>query len=574
MSGLAGLFRVAGPPDRAAFPRMVRALDARGPDARAEITLPDGVLATTVRAPGEQGANPARDPSGRWCVATDGELLNGRALLAELHAWGESPADASSAGIAACLFAARGFEAGIERLSGDVALVAWDSHTRRLYALRDRAGHRPLHFAVLADGTLLVASEPAALLAHPDVDRAPDVPSHREALALGAPLPPRTSWRGIQKLAPGASLAWAGGAPEITRWWTDGANPSGADGARYRWARSLRFSTELAIQQRVAVEAPVAVALSGGLYAEALLASTAARRREPVLAFTVCADGPGDERARASAIATRLGAEHVLLPLTAGDVPALLAEIAALPEPLLAPEALGFWLLARAAWERGAEVLLTGVGGASLFGGPPVPLVDRAAALPGVGLLGRAARAGAERLVGSSGARRHLARPLELEADSPGWPGLEALVATAPPGDPTGEAAWLERRLDAEGALATLDRVSAAHGVRAQSPYADAALVKLITSFPVGHLVQVRRPRGLFAEGMAERLEGEPPPHRAMDLPVDAWLADGALTDGVAEALADLVPADEVRRGLAPGQPARRRWALVALAAWRRAHPT
>ncbi|MDP2316464.1 MAG: asparagine synthase-related protein [Pseudomonadota bacterium] len=573
MSGLAGLFRVEGPPDRAGLTRMLRALDPRGPDARVDVPLPDGVLAATVRAPGETGANPATDPSGRWCVATDGELLNARSLLAELHAWGESPESSGSAGVAACLFAARGLPPALERLAGDVSLIAWDSHARRLHLVRDRAGHRPLHWALLADGTLLVASEPGALLAHPGVDATPDPDALQDALALGAPLPPRTPWRGIHKLGPGERLEWAGGAPVVTRWWAESANPSGADGARYRWARSLRFSTELAIQQRVAVDAPIAVALSGGLYAEALLGSTAARRRGEVLALTVAIEGADNERERAAEIAARHGAEHVVLPLSAADVPGLLAEIAALGEPLFDPAALGYWLLARTAWERGAEVLLTGVGGASLFGGPAIPLVDRAAALPGVGLLGRVARAGADRFGGTeTWASRHLRRRLLVQRDDTRRHALDALAAEAPGDDATGAALWLERRLDAEGALATLDRVTAAHGVRAQSPYADAALAKLVASIPVGHLVQVRRPRGLFEDGLAERLHGPAPLHRDMAPPVDAWLADGQLTAGVEGALEGLVPRDEVRAMLAPGQPPRRRWALVALAAWRGAH--
>ncbi|MDP2309733.1 MAG: asparagine synthase-related protein [Pseudomonadota bacterium] len=573
MSGLAGLFRVSGPPDRAPFLRMVRALDQRGPDARVEITFPDGALATTVRSPGEAGANPAWDPSGRWCVATDGELLNARTLLAEFHAWGESPEAASSAGIVACLFAARGLEAGLERLAGDVALIAWDSHTRSLHVVRDRAGQRPLHWAALADGTLLVASEPAALLAHGAVDGAPDVDAHRDGLALGAPLPPRTPWLGIRKLAPGERLAWSGGAPEILRWWEESANPPGADGARYRWARSLRFSTELAIQQRVAVDAPIAVALSGGLYAEALLLGTAARRRGPVLAFTVGADGPGDERGPAGEIAARCGAEHVALSIAAADVPALLAEIATLAEPLLTPEALGFYVIARAAGDRGAEVLLTGVGGASLYGGAHIPLGDRAASVPGVGLLGRVARAGAERFGGEPASHRQLRRRPEIDPGTTRWAAVDALAAQAPEGDPTGRALWLDRRLDAERGLAVLDRVTAAHGIRAQSPYADAQLVKLVGSMPVGHLVQVRRPRGLFVEGLAERLAGPAPSHRRMTLPIEAWLADGSLLAGAQEMVADLLLAEDVRRILGPRQPARQQWALVALAAWRRAHP-
>ncbi len=568
MSGLAGLFRVAGPPDRKPLPRMIRALDARGPDARVEVSVPDGSIAVTLRAPGETGSNPAWDPTGRWCVATDGELLNARQLLYEQRAWGEGPEEDSTAAVVACLFGARGFESGLERLTGDVAILAWDTATRTLHLVRDRAGLRPLHWALLDDGTIVAASEPGALLAHPGVGRAPDPDGLRDALTLGAALPPATPWHAIRKLGPGERLTWSGGAPTVVRWWEESANPPGADGARYRWARSLRFSTELAIQQRVAVDAPIAVALSGGLYAEALLAATAARRRGALLALTLAPDG-GDELARARVVAERCNAELVAVPLPTADVPAILAELAALSEPLLAPEALAWWVLARAAADRGAEALFTGIGGASLYGGVPAPVAERAAGVPVLGMVGRRARAGAERL-GEPWARRHLRRRLAMDAP-PRWAALDALAATAPDADPIGAAAWLDRRIDAEAAHATLDRAAGAHGVRAQSPYADAPLAKLVASFPIGHLAQVRRPRGLFQDGLAERLGGDAPAHRPMTLPVDAWLALPGLTDGVADTLAGLVPPDLLR--LSPEVPAARRWALVALAAWRRRHP-
>ena len=560
MSGLAALLRIGGPSDRAPAARMVRALDARGPEARDEAIVADGVLAVAIGAPGETAAGVARHASGRWVVAADGELLNARALLAELRGWDEAPEEETTAAIAAAFFASRGFVGGLDRLAGDVALVAWDTETRTLWAARDRAGLRPMVWATLPDGTLLVASEPAALLAHPNLDRAVDGDALREALALGAPLPPRTPWRAIHALGPGELLTWSAAGASVRRWWDDDANPPGADGARYRWARSVQFGAELAVQQRVAVDAPLAVALSGGVYAEALLGAAAARRREALVALTLAPDGGPDPRA--AIIATRNRAEHVLVPLRTDDVPALLGEAVSV-EPLLAPEAVAWWALARAAWERGAQVLLTGAGGAALFGGAAPPLVDRAASVRGLARLGRAARAA---VPAEPWARRYLTRTRGV-ADGP-WESIDALAATSPTTDPTGAALWLERRLAAADAHTLVDRAAAAHGVRAQSPFADAPLAKLVASVPIGHLVQVRRPRGLFLDAFAERVDADAPAHAPMQLPVDAWLADGRLTNGAAEALEGVLDGDLVRRILAERSP-RRRWAIAALSAWR-----
>jgi asparagine synthase (glutamine-hydrolysing) len=576
MSGVAGVFRLVGPPDLSALARMTRVLDSRGPDARTEHRLRDGGVGVTACAPNEAGDNPAWDPAGRWWVATDGELLNRRSLSAELTAWGMTPLADDSAAVAACIFAENGFERGLERLAGDVAIVAWDGTERRLWATRDRAGQRPLHYVHLPDGTLLFASEPAALLAHPEVDRTPDGAALAQLLALGVLPAPRTPWRTVKKLAPGERLSFGADGLTLRAGWQDGANPPGAGGARYRWARSARFSTELAVQQRVLGDAPLAVALSGGAYAEALLASTTARRRGPVLALTLGADGPGDERPRARAIAERCRAEFVEIPIGPADGAGLLAEVVAHGEPLLDPTALGWWALARTAWERGVDSLLGGLGGTELFGGPSVYFTARASALPGATLLGRAARATGVARLGSLAepwAHRHLRRQAGLGPDESPWDAIDALAATCPTTDPAGAALWLDRRLAlAEGSLATFDRAAAAHGLRAQSPYADPRLALLVASIPIAHLVQVRRHRGLFLDAMAERFAGDPAPPAPMALPVDAWLADAALTDGVPDALDGIVDPAAVRALLGGTAPASRRWRYVALAAWRRAN--
>ncbi len=562
---------------------MTRALDARGPEARADVQLGAGALGVTRLAPGETGPNPAWDPSGRWCVATDGELLNRRALLAELSGWGNVPVAESSSALAACIFAENGFERGLTRLMGDVAFVAWDAQERRFWAARDRAGLRPLAWAQLADGTVLVASEPAALLAHPWVDRRLDPVAIGDLLTLGFTPAPRTLWRAIHKLAPGELLTESAQGTSVLRWWTDAGNPAGAGGARYRWARSAGFSVELAIQQRALVESALAVAVSGGVYSEALLASTAARRPAgsdarhggPVLAFTLGFDGV-DERPRARRIAANAHADHVEIVVSASMIPGLLDELGALGEPLLDASGPGWWLLARAAADRGADTLLSGLGGAELFGGSPASFAERVASVPGAGWLRRAAQASGLPSLASLAdpwATRHLRRragPLGTAREEACPPELLALAAASPTDDPAGAALWFDRRLLAESGLSTVDRIASAHGLRAQAPYADAQLARLVASVPIAHLVQVRRHRGFFLDALSERLQEPPAPSRGMDLPIDAWLANDTLLRGVPESLEGLLPGDLVRAGLATAAP--QRWSLVALAAWRRSN--
>ena len=50
------------------------------------------------------------------------------------------------------------------------------SPRRRLLLARDRMGQKPLYYAKLPDGGLVFASEPKAILAHPEMGRALDQP--------------------------------------------------------------------------------------------------------------------------------------------------------------------------------------------------------------------------------------------------------------------------------------------------------------------------------------------------------------------------------------------------------------
>ena len=534
MSGIVAIFGGDG----AGLGPALRRLDPRGPDARSELRLPGAVFGVAELAPGEPGAAPATDRSGRWTVIADGELLNLRSLTAELAAWGEAPDEATTPAVAAALFAARGFVKGLERLAGDVAFIAWDAETRTAWAARDRSGLRPLHYQ--AGPTFAVASTPDALGGETDASRALEAVEAGLAFARAS----------TPALAPGQAVSWRAGTLQHERWWAESANPLGADGARYRWARSLQFATELAIQQRAATDAPLAILLSGGVYAEALLAATAARRRDTVLALTFGVDGPGDERTRAAGLAATARARHVTVSVTDAEVREIVAELAARPEPVLGPEAVAWEALARAAWAHDARVVLHGVGGAALFGGAPLPVSERAASLPGLGPL--------RRLVPATEPVTGLVRMGILEAPLP--------LPEPPDGSSVGRTLCLQRRVEADGAHQVLDRAAASSGLRLLAPYADGPLVRLVADLPAGHLVQVRRPRGLFLDGLAERLGAQPPEHAPMALPLSAWLplldADTVL-DG-------WLPADRLAR-LRSGT-LRQRWALGVLAAWRRAH--
>ena len=55
--------------------------------------------------------------------------------------------------------------AALDRFNGQFAFAWWQPGPRRLTLVRDRFGVRPLHYALLGDGTLVFGSEAKALFA-------------------------------------------------------------------------------------------------------------------------------------------------------------------------------------------------------------------------------------------------------------------------------------------------------------------------------------------------------------------------------------------------------------------------
>ena len=67
----------------------------------------------------------------------------------------------------------------VSRLSGQFAFVVYDHKRDCLFFARDRVGIKPLFYAQLTDGTLLISSEPKGILSHPKFQRVMD----RQAIA-------------------------------------------------------------------------------------------------------------------------------------------------------------------------------------------------------------------------------------------------------------------------------------------------------------------------------------------------------------------------------------------------------
>ncbi|MFN7914558.1 MAG: asparagine synthase (glutamine-hydrolyzing) [Vicinamibacterales bacterium] len=369
--------------------RMLDAISYRGPDGRGTYSDEDISIGSLLLAIVDvrRGHQPfIRTFDGRKFVGVvNGEIYNYRQVRTELAQLGLQFSTDCDSEVAVAAFAVWG-TAAAERLDGQWALALWDAGTRQLLLSRDRFGIKPL-FYYQRDGFLAFASEPKALLALPNVPRRPNVTSIREyflhgfAFAAGYSLSHRSFFEGIHSLPPGHVLRWtAGGAVKLVRQLSPPViapfNEAELADAPDRLLDALQRSTQDAMMG----EAPVAVALSGGLDSSiiATVAATELARRgeSPLLASCIRyrTQGSNEDAEHATLLRDWLdGQAPVDLVFSTMDPASYLHDVDDLvdhfDEPHWEVKQLAMFNNYRCLRSHGAKVVLTGEGADELFFG-------------------------------------------------------------------------------------------------------------------------------------------------------------------------------------------------------------
>lgn len=321
-------------------------------------------------------------------VAADASLYHRDDLLRALHA-AAAPADPAAGAAALVLAAWRAWGEGLaERLEGDFAFVVVDARRGVVVAARDFVGRRALHFARL-DDALVLASTPAAVVAHPRCPTALNLP-HVAGRAAGLLEADDTAHAAVALLPAGHTLVariapdGSMGAPTLRRHWTPPTFES--PGAPFdEAARQLRARLDAAVAERLAPAGDGAVWLSGGYdspavygVGQALLRARDDGRRLRAVSMSYPPGDAGREDELIAAVAARWG-EPVCW-RSVRDVPVFgddAAERAAVRDGPFA-HAFERWMatLAAAARDAGARVVFDGVGGDHLFQLSAVYLAD------------------------------------------------------------------------------------------------------------------------------------------------------------------------------------------------------
>ena len=490
MCGIAGELRFDGnTPDLAALARMNAQQQARGPDS-------GGVFAQGAQAWGhrrlkimdlsESAQQPMVDPELGLGIVFNGAVYNHPELRRELEAKGYRFYSHGDTEVLLKAYHAWG-EDFVSRLNGMFAFAIWERDSGRVLLGRDRLGIKPLYYAPIAGG-LRFASALPALLAAGGVDTSIDPAALNHYLSFHAVVPaPHTLLAGVRKLAPGTLMRIEpdGRRSERSFWALDYARDAADESRSFEdWTEILLDGLRAAVRRRLVADVPVGALLSGGVDSSLIVGLMAEAGVKELRTYNVGFADVGGEKGNefeyADLVAREFGTVHERIFVPEQELLTRLPEaVAAMNEPMVSHDCIGFYLLSEAV-SRHSKVVQSGQGADEVFGGyhwyPKLagsadPVADYLAAF------------------------RDRDYDEYLATVNPRWHGVDASAAfvaasfNAPGADDPVEKAL---RLDTtvmlvDDPVKRVDNMTMAFGLEARVPFLDHELVELAARIPAHH---------------------------------------------------------------------------------------
>ena len=237
MCGICGVIQIGGQPRPVIEPDrldwMTDLMTHRGPDDRGTY-LAEGVALGVRRLSiidVEAGHQPVSNETGDVWAIQNGELYNHDEARAGLVRAGHALGTRCDTEILPHLYEDHGDDYAAH-LRGDFAIAVWDAAQRRGVLARDRAGVKPLYYAV-ADDLLVFASDLKSLLGSGLLEPRVDPESVYLFLTFGYVPGPRTLLQGVSKVLPGERLTIGDGVVANGAYW-EHPKPSEPQRASFR----------------------------------------------------------------------------------------------------------------------------------------------------------------------------------------------------------------------------------------------------------------------------------------------------------------------------------------------------
>ncbi|AKS05041.1 asparagine synthase (glutamine-hydrolyzing) [Pseudomonas trivialis] len=356
------------------FDAALRAIHHRGPDSSSQWFDPKGQAAFGYVRLGLVGLGNGTQPivadEGDLVMMVNGEFYDYQRIRAELESDGCRFKTSSDSEIAMHLYRRHGVR-GLKQLRGEFTILIFDRLRKKLFAVRDRVGVKPLYYTE-HEGAWYFASEIKALLAA-------GVPAQwdNESYAnRGFILRDRTLFNNIRSVKPGCWIIADESGLQTEQYW-DWDFPDAQATEQRSEAEiidSLRSTIEESVRLRLHADVPVGVCLSGGLDSSAMLGIATELTGQPLQAFHLSFEGEQafDERQYAEVAARHNRAHLNVLSVNSSDMADNFENALWHAEmPFANAHSVAKYLLCKYVQSQGMRAVLTGEGADEVFGGYP-----------------------------------------------------------------------------------------------------------------------------------------------------------------------------------------------------------
>jgi len=323
------------------------------------------------------GRQPFSDSSGRHLLTYNGEIYNYRELREELIALGDSFHTHTDTEVLLAAWRRWG-EHALRRFVGMFAFVIWDDKEKRLFAVRDRFGIKPLYW-VEGRGGVAFASEIKQLLDLPGGERRMNLPRVHDFLVGGiSNHTAETMYAGIRQLR-GGELAVvdaqdSGHVRVAVHRWHDIGRASVPTMSSKVAAETFRELMEQSIRLHLRADVPVGACLSGGLDSSAivgLMSRFLPEEHQGLHTVSACFDDKSvDEKPYMDAVVRATGATpHFVFPKPEDVVDHVSLITWHQDEPFASTSIIAQWCVFAEAQRAGIKVMLDGQGSDEILAG-------------------------------------------------------------------------------------------------------------------------------------------------------------------------------------------------------------
>jgi len=379
MCGIAGEMRTdRGLADVAAVARMTEALAPRGPDgaglfAQGSVAL--GHRRLKIIDLSNKAGQPMHDAALGLSIVFNGCIYNYPELRSDLEAKGYSFFSTGDTEVVLKAYHAWG-EACVERFHGMFAFALVERESGTLVLARDRFGIKPLYYAE-TENALRFASSLPALLRSGGIDTEIDREALHNYMTFHAVVPPpRTILKGVRKLPPATTRRVTPDGTITDRvYWQPPYERRAADSGLTAddWRDRVLEALRTAVRRRMVADVPVGVLLSGGVDSSLIVGLLAEEGQTGLKTFSIgfeeANEEKGDEFVYSDLIARTFDTDHhkIFVP-SENLIGALPDTIAAMSEPMVSYDNIGFFLLSREVAKH-IKVVQSGQGADEVFGG-------------------------------------------------------------------------------------------------------------------------------------------------------------------------------------------------------------